>query len=210
VGVWHDYRTRVFASPMAREITTGSLTIERYRTWMEQWIPQVRVGTTWMRTAMGSMHGPLGALAKIISAHAQDEQNDFNILFSDYRNAGGAIADIDALRRNPGGEALNACMMAMASRRNPFDLLGAIYIIEGTGQRIIPVLLPLMREQLKGTSATFSFLSYHGANDTSHLKRWLDALELVLGLDLGGQVAERVLATARRTAELYAMQWEDV
>ena len=32
---------------------------------------------------------------------------------------------------------------------NPVGLLGAIYVIEGTGQRIVPALLPLLQAQLK-------------------------------------------------------------
>ena len=80
--------------------------------------------------------------------HAGEEQHDFKILFDDYRKAGGAVADLDRLKRNPGGEALNAYLHALAATRDPFGLLGAIYIIEGTGQRIVPALLPLIKASL--------------------------------------------------------------
>src|SRR5688572_10351271 len=121
------------------------------------------------------------------------------ILFEDYRKAGGDVADIDLLRRNPGGEALNSYLHALAATPNPLGLLGAIYIIEGTGQRIIPALLPLMKASLgpdgKALPAdAFRFLEYHGANDEHHLLRWLRAVEIVLEHDGEGS------ATAGRGA----------
>jgi 3-oxoacyl-[acyl-carrier-protein] synthase III len=88
-------------------------------------------------------------------------------------------------------------------------LLGAIYVIEGTGQRIIPALLPLLQAQLKLPPNAFRFLTYHGANDENHLARWLRAVQLVLAADPSGTADEDIVATARRTAQLYLMQWED-
>ena len=72
-------------------------------------------------------------------------------------------------------------MHALARQPNPLGLLGAIYIIEGTGQRIIPALLPLLRKQLDLPAQAFRFLDYHGENDARHLARWLTAVEIALG-----------------------------
>lgn len=83
------------------------------------------------------------------------------------------------MRRNPGGEALNAYLHGLAATSNPIGLLGAIYIIEGTGQRIVPSLLPLLRAALPRPDA-FRFLEYHGANDENHLERWLIAVQMAL------------------------------
>ena len=144
---------------------------------------------------------------------AGEEQDDFQILFDDYRAAGGAREDIDTLRRNPGGEALNAFMHSMAAGASPIGLLGGIYIIEGTGQRIIPVLLPMLRDQLQLPDRCFRFLKYHGTNDINHLSRWLKAVSLVLA---AGQESERaqfaqsIIQTARNVAGLYLLQWEYV
>jgi 3-oxoacyl-[acyl-carrier-protein] synthase-3 len=163
------------------------------------------------------VRAPYEALAALIETHAGDEQNDYEILYSDYRKAGG-MRELDALRRNPGGEALNSYLHALAAMPNPLGLLGAIYIIEGTGQRIIPALLPLMKASLmQGKDAlpadAFRFLDYHGANDEHHLLRWLRAVEIVLGHDSDGEAghgARAIIETARRTAELYLMQFEHV
>jgi 3-oxoacyl-[acyl-carrier-protein] synthase III len=213
--VWHDYRSAAWRTPLVRSITQRRFTTNAYVRWMESWIPQVREGSRWMREAVASMRAPYEALAAIVETHAGEEQFDFQILFDDYRSAGGSAKSIDALRRNPGGEALNAYLHAKAATESPVGLLGAIYIIEGTGQRIIPALLPLLQAQLKLPTGAFRFLSYHGANDEHHLARWLRAVSLVLQAeptsreDGSGCAAQAIVATARRTAQLYLMQWQD-
>ena len=94
----------------------------------------------------------------------------------------------------------------MARSANPLGLLGAVYIIEGTGQRIIPALLPLLHRQLDLPEEAFHFLRYHGENDPSHLARWLHGVEMALAFD---PVCDaRIVATARATAELYLLQME--
>ncbi len=207
--IWHEYRSDVWRSPSVRRLRQGQWTRQDYLGWMEHWIPQVREGSHWMREGAAALTAPFEALATLIQTHAGEEQNDFRILFEDYRRSGGAVADIGQLRRNPGGEALNSYLHALAARPNPLGLLGAIYIIEGTGQRIIPALLPLMKTHLKDVPRdAFRFLEYHGENDENHLARWLAAVEMVLAVDDKGTHARAIIATARRTAQLYLMQFE--
>lgn len=205
---WHDYRSRVWRTPMIRKLRERRFTTTDYRQWMQHWIPQVREGSKWMREGAASVQAPYEALSGLIETHAGDEQDDYMILFDDYRKAGGEIGDIDALRRNPGGEALNSYLHALAATPNPLGLLGAIYIIEGTGQRIIPALLPLMKASLDLPADAFRFLEYHGENDTHHLARWLRAVEIVFEHDADGHGARAIIDTARRTAELYLMQFD--
>jgi 3-oxoacyl-[acyl-carrier-protein] synthase-3 len=205
-SVWHDYRSRAWRTRLVRRIVDGSFTREDYLTWMRCWIPQVREGSLWMREAAAHLEPPFEDLRPLIEAHAGDEQFDFKILFTDYRAAGGVEESIEDLQRNPGGEALNAYMHARAAEVNPVGLLGGIYIIEGTGQRIIPHLLPRLRACLGLDAPVFRFLHYHGENDMAHLARWLGAVELVLRQDSGA--AERIVAAARDTANLYLMQME--
>lgn len=215
-GIWHDYRSRAWRTPLIRQIRERRLALPDYLNWMEQWIPQVREGSRWMREGAASLTGPYQALAALIDVHAGEEQDDFNILFSDYRKAGGTVARIDDLRRNPGGEALNAYLHGLAATRNPIGLLGAIYIIEGTGQRIVPALLPLIKAGLKLPPDAFRFLEYHGHNDENHLNRWLAAVEMVMAVE-GGEGAEgrsraarQIIDTARHTAALYLMQFQHI
>ncbi len=209
-AIWHDYRSRVWRTPVVRRLRNRQFQTADYLNWMENWIPQVREGSKWMREGAASLSEQYAPLAALIDTHAGEEQNDFQILFQDYRNAGGPVDSIDALRRNPGGEALNAYLHGLAATRDPIGLLGAIYIIEGTGQRIVPALLPLLKASLTLPPDAFRFLEYHGHNDEHHLARWLSAVELALDCDEDGRAEQRIVDTARRTAALYLMQFHHV
>ncbi len=206
-NIWHHYRSDVWRSPVINKLVSGRFTQEDYRQWTAQWVPQVREGSKWMREAVQSLTATYAALGELIETHAGEEQNDFMILYQDYLAAGG-IADLDALQRNPGGDALNTYLHALAARPDPVGLLGAIYVIEGTGQRIIPALLPLLRKQVNLPAKAFRFLEYHGANDEHHLARWLNAVELTLAIN--PRAAGLMLQTAKRTAQLYQMQFDHI
>lgn len=207
--VWHDYRSRAWRTPLVLRITRGALERAHMLSWMEDWIPQVQQGSLWMRRAAANLGEPYAGLRDLILLHAGDEQFDFRILFDDYQRLGGTVQSIEALHRNPGGEALNAYLHARAEGANSVGLLGAVYIIEGTGQRIVPALLPEIRRQLALPLETTKFLQYHGENDVHHLARWLHCAEMAL--DVGGAaVATDIVATARATAQLYLLQLEAV
>ncbi|RGE43360.1 StlD/DarB family beta-ketosynthase [Comamonas testosteroni] len=209
-SIWQDYRSRVWRTPLLHRIRTRQLQTQDYVRWMSHWVPQVREGSLWMREGAASLTGDYAQLASLIDLHAGEEQNDFKILHSDYLKAGGTETDISKLRRNPGGEALNAYLHGLAATPNPIGLLGAIYIIEGTGQRIVPSLLPLLRAALPLPPDAFRFLEYHGANDENHLERWLMAVQMALELDSEGTAQQAILQTARNTAAMYLMQFQHV
>lgn len=209
-SIWQDYRSKVWRTPLLHRMRTRQLQAQDYVRWMSHWIPQVREGSLWMREGAASLTGDYAALAGLIDLHADDEQHDFKILHSDYLKAGGLETDISKLRRNPGGEALNAYLHGLAATPNPIGLLGAIYIIEGTGQRIVPSLLPLLRAALPLPPDAFRFLEYHGANDEHHLERWLMAVQMALELDSTGTAQQAILQTARNTAAMYLMQFQHV
>ncbi len=209
-SIWQDYRSRVWRTPLLQRMRTRQLDTADYVRWMGHWIPQVREGSLWMREGAASLTGEYAALAGLIDLHADDEQHDFKVLYSDYLKAGGTATDIGQLRRNPGGEALNAYLHGLAATPNPIGLLGAIYIIEGTGQRIVPSLLPLLRQALPLPPDAFRFLEYHGANDEHHLERWLMAVQMALELDADGTAAQAIVQTAQHTAQLYLMQFQHV
>ena len=203
--MWHSYRSRAWRSPIVARITAGKVTDVDMLRWMEDWIPQVQQGSIWMRKGVAHLDDRFARLRELVTVHAGEEQYDFRILFDDYRRAGGSVASIDQLQRNAGGEALNAYLHSRAERPNPVGLLGAIYVIEGTGQRIVPALLPAIRQQLGLPLEAVRFLHYHGENDVKHLARWLECA--AIALEVGGAAAvDDIVATARNTAELYLMQ----
>ena len=205
MAVWHEYRSQVYRTDLVRAIMEGSITLADYLAWMECWIPQVREGSLWMRRAISSMGASFRELAGLVQLHAGEEQLDWQVLYQDYRNAGGSLL-AENLRRNPGGEALNAFMHAYAGRPDPVGLLGGIYIIEGTGQRIVPTLLPLLRAHLKVNSSLLKFIEYHGENDQAHMLRWLEAVKLAARVDEGAP--KRIVSVAESVATLYLQQWK--
>ncbi|MGL4230755.1 MAG: iron-containing redox enzyme family protein [Casimicrobium sp.] len=205
--IWHDYRSKVWRTPLIQRIVRGQFSVDDYRVWTAQWTPQVREGSLWMREGIASLTGGFTALGDLIETHAGEEQNDFQILYRNYTQAGGTLP-IDSLKRNPGGEALNSFLHSLAATPNPIGLLGAIYIIEGTGQRIVPHLLPMIKQQVDLPRDAFAFLQYHGANDENHLRRWLQGLELALLAD--PSAGDRIVQTAQRVAQLYQMQFDMV
>jgi len=75
---------------------------------------------------------------------------------------------------------------------------------------VIPQLLPLLRRQLDLPERAFRFLRYHGDNDQAHLARWLEAVEIVLAADPTPESTQRIVETARATAELYLLQFRYV
>lgn len=204
-GIWHDYRSAVWRTPVVRKLVSGQFTIEDYLQWTAQWIPQVREGSKWMRQAVDSLTNQFSTLGALIRTHAGEEQDDFMILYQDYLVAGGQ-SSLNDLKRNVGGETLNTYLHALAKRENPVGLLGAIYFIEGTGQRIVPALLPFLRQQLSLPVQAFRFLEYHGKNDEVHLQRWLDAVQMVLSIQPNAE--KEILEVAKSTAQLYLMQFQ--
>lgn len=208
--VWNDFRSKVWRTEYFSKITRNRLTQEDYLKWMENWIPQVREGSKWMRTAISNMQEPYEELKEIIETHAGEEQDDWKILFQDYKNAGGKVKNADDLFLNSGGSALNDFMYSRANSINALDLLGGIYIIEGTGQRIIPTMLPLVRSQLSLPANCFKFLKYHGVNDEHHIQRWVMAVEIVLANDPSGEMAKKIIETARQVSNFYCQQMEEI
>nr|WP_041674969.1 StlD/DarB family beta-ketosynthase [Ramlibacter tataouinensis] len=209
-GVWQDYRSAAWRTPLIRKLVEGRFAAADYRTWMEHWVPQVREGSRWMFEAVDSIGEPFLLLKALIRQHGNEEKNDFKVLYEDYLRAGGD-KPLDALVRNPGGEALNAYMHAAAARPNPVALLGGIYIIEGTGQRIIPALLPMIREQTGLPPQAYRFLQYHGDNDPHHLERWLAAVEIALdGAEDPQAMSDAIVRTAREVASLYLLHMDHV
>lgn len=204
-AIWHDYRSSVLRSEFAHKIFNGSISKDDYQKWMENWIPQVREGSIWMRTAISNLSTKFEGIQELIEMHAGEEQFDFNILYSDYKNAGGTKA-LDDLKRNAGGEELNNFMYTKARSKDPLGLLGGIFIIEGTGNKIIPTLLPFLKKNLNMQMNVFKFLEYHGENDVHHIERWANAVEMALAIE--PTCYDEIISTARKVAELYKKQWE--
>ncbi|NQY15074.1 MAG: 3-oxoacyl-ACP synthase, partial [Henriciella sp.] len=113
----------------------------------------------------------------------------------------------DDMKRTPSGDALNQFMMSMGES-NPMALLGGIFIIEGTGQKIIPTLLPFLKDTFGTELKVYKFLEYHGESDQNHLMRWANAVDLALAYS--PNMASEIVECAKKVAMLYSMQWTDI
>lgn len=204
--IWSDYRSTVLRSTLCQKIFAKNISINDYQIWMSHWIPQVRQGAVWMREAIAHAPEELKGLTDLIETHATEEQFDFNVLYNDYKISGGT-KPLDELTRTPGGDALNAYMMSMA-KTQPLALLGGIFIIEGTGQKIIPSLLPFLKDTLSENLNIYRFLQYHGENDQNHLERWASAVEIALEFDKN--LSQEIIQCAKNVAQLYLLQWMDI
>jgi 3-oxoacyl-[acyl-carrier-protein] synthase-3 len=136
-----------------------------------------------------------------------DEHRDYEMLERHYVAVGGRREEILAAPQNVGSQALSAWMMHRATQENPFDLLGAMFIIEGLGKQLARRWGKLIQEQLSLTDEDVLFFLYHGDQDGTHLERLESALRSPLLTDA---LAARIVGTAKVTARLYALQLEEL
>jgi 3-oxoacyl-[acyl-carrier-protein] synthase-3 len=108
--------------------------------------------------------------------------------------------------KNVGSEAFHAFMMQRASQPNPVDMLGAMWIIEGLGERMATGWATRMEELCEREGIT-RFMTYHGANDDDHMQRFYAMLDEVC---TGSEVVERIEMTAKVVARLYRLQLEEM
>jgi hypothetical protein len=98
-------------------------------------------------------------------------------------------------------------MYFASSRPNPVGLLGAMFIIEGLGQRLALPWSKAIQDQLGLRDEAITFLRYHGENDDDHLAMFEDALRLAVR---DRPTGEDIVRHARVTARLYRLQLEEL
>jgi hypothetical protein len=97
--------------------------------------------------------------------------------------------------------------MYRASETNPVGLIGAMWIVEGLGEKMANDWAGRI-EELTGIDRTQTrFLRYHGSNDSTHLDKLYGLLDRVCTSD---NVATEILTVAAVVARLYALQLEEV
>ena len=139
--------------------------------------------------------------------HTAAEHKDYQMLEKNYENLGEDSSIIRSGQKNIGSVALTSFMFQQASKSNPIDLLGAMFIIEGIGKRLASNWGELMRAQLNLNENQVSFFTYHGVADENHFKNLEQALNHPM-LDMN--IATRIVKTAKITAKLYKMQLEEL
>jgi 3-oxoacyl-[acyl-carrier-protein] synthase III len=206
-GVWFDFDARLQRVPIIQRLQSGRLTLDDYKALLFNLRQQVIDGSRWISRAASNVTEEYFPIRSAFIAHSQDEHRDYEMLERNYVSVGGSLEEIRAGRKNIGSEALSAYILQKASVENPFDLVGAMFIIEGLGQRLAKQWGERIREQLALTNEQVSFFLYHSESDVKHFSR------LQLALDLGLLNERRtagIVTCAKVVGRLYALQLEEI
>ena len=183
------------------------MTIEDYRDLLFNLRQQVIDGSRWISRAASNITRENFPIRSAFIGHSSDEHRDFEMIESDYVSVGGSLEVIQAGTKNIGSTALSEYILSRASRENPFDLIGAMFIIEGLGRRVARRWAVRIREQLQLDEGQVSFLMYHSESDDIHFER-LDAA--VQSGILTDPLVVDIVKAAKVVARLYVLQLEEM
>lgn len=204
---WFDFERRLARTPIIRRLDTGEFSQDDYRRLLLHLRPQVVEGSRWISRAASSFDRDHADVRSVIIRHATDEHRDYELLEQDYVASGGDLAVIQAQRRNLGSEILHAYLMYRASQPNPVGLLGAMWIIEGLGDKMARD-WALRIEDLTGSDGSNTrFMRYHAANDEQHMGKFYGLLDRVC---VDSRSAGAIVTVSRAVGRLYAMQVEEI
>ncbi|MFF2483895.1 beta-ketoacyl-ACP synthase III [Paenibacillus sp. NPDC058071] len=207
INIWIDFEQKLAHVPIIHKLYRGKFTIEDYKLLMENIRQQVIDGSQWIARAASYISIDHIDLRSMFIAHARDEHRDYQILERNYTAVGGDLTVIQLGEKNIGSEALSAYLFQRASKENPFDLMGAMWIIEGLGCRMARYWGEMIRDQLGLTNEQVSFLLYHSDSDEKHFERLEAGIQHPM---LTSDIAARIVKTAKTTARLYLLQLEEL
>ncbi len=207
IRAWFDFERRLAKVPIVKRLDLGQFNLDDYQKLLLNLRPQVVEGARWISRCASSFDRDNTDVRSVIIGHAQDEHRDFEILESDFVKSGGDLATLQSQVRNPGSEALHCFLMYRASQPNPVDLLGAMWIIEGLGEKMANDWANRIEELIGNTHEYTKFMRYHGENDDSHMDKLYGLVDRIV---TSQQVADKVVQTAKVVGRLYAMQLEEI
>ncbi|MEX0624078.1 iron-containing redox enzyme family protein [Saccharospirillum sp.] len=206
--IWSEFESRLRAVPIIADAHAGRIRLADYRTLLKDHYAQVIEGSGWISRAASSVSRPYLEQRSLFLRHAVTEHRDYEMLVRDFAACEGDLNELVDARKNLGSMALSAWMYHRASQPNPFDLLGAMFIIEGLGQWFARSFAEAVTANLSLTEAQTGFYRYHADHDPDHLAE----LEALLGsgvLEIP-DMADTLVETAAVTARLYLLQLEEV
>ncbi len=201
--VWIDFETRLLNVPVVKKIHDSELSLEDYKLLLRDLRQQVIDGSQWISRAASNIDIDLFELRSAFIKHTATEHKDYQLLEKNYIALGADGEEIRRGEKNIGSLALSNFMFQQASKPNPVDLLGAMFIIEGIGKRLAAFWGGMIKEQLKLSEEQVSFFTYHGVADENHFHNLEQALNHPA---MNKIVAEKIVKTAKTTARLYEMQ----
>ncbi len=205
--VWIDFESALGQVPLISRMLRHRMRVEEYRRLLVNLRQQVVEGSRWISRAASNLGPRHEELRSLFVRHAVAEHRDYRLLEDNYVAAGGQAEIIRSAPKNIGSEALSAFMYQAASRPDPVGLLGAMFVIEGLGERLAGPWSEAIKQQLGLCDEAVSFLAYHGANDGDHLDMFDRALALAVS---DAAVADDIVRHAKIVARLYRLQLEEI
>lgn len=204
---WFDFERRLARVPIIQRLDAGTFTQGDYGRLLLNLRPQVVEGSRWISRCASSFDREHADVRSVVIGHAKEEHRDYEVLEQDYVRIGGNLADIRSRERNVGSDALHCYLMYRAGEPNPVGLLGAMWVIEGLGEKMASDWAARI-QQLTGLTADCTrFLSYHGSNDDSHMDKLYGLIDRVC---ISTTVSDDILRTAAVVGRLYALQLEEI
>lgn len=205
--IWIDFETDLLKIPTVQKIHDGLLSLDDYKILLMDLRQQVIDGSQWISRAASNIDIELFELRSAFIKHTAVEHKDYQMLESNFVNLGEPLEKIQSGEKNIGSLALSNFMFQQASKNNPIDLLGAMFIIEGIGKRLAAFWGNMIKEQLNLDKNQVSFFTYHGVADEKHFENLEEALNHPL---MNMELAKRIAKTAKTTAALYKMQLQEL
>ena len=205
--VWLGFERDLSTVPILRRLDLGTYTVDDHLLLLRNLRQQVIEGSRWITRTASSFDRNHAEIRSTVISHAVDEHRDYEILEKDYVASGGQLEDILGLERNVGSEALHGFLMYRASRTNPVDLLGAMWIIEGLGEKMARSWAERIHELTGLGEDSTRFMTYHGHNDGDHMQRFYKTLDDVC---ISDEITISIVKTAQVVARLYRLQLEEL
>ncbi|MCL1137513.1 iron-containing redox enzyme family protein [Shewanella pneumatophori] len=205
--IWFDFDLALSKAPIVKRLEQNRLSHQDYQKLLLNLRQQVIEGSRWITRCASSFNRDYADVRSMVIGHAKDEHKDFLLLESDYLATGGDVSVIQAASKNIGSEALHGFLMYRASQENPIDLIGAMWIIEGLGNKMAGKWAELVEEQLNLPQSATRFMRYHGENDEHHLEELYKLVDRVATNDAAIKAIAR---TAKVVARLYILQLEEI
>ena len=204
---WFEFERRLSKVAIIQRMERDQLTLEDYCNLLTNIRQQVIEGSRWISRCASSFDREYSDVRSMVIRHANDEHRDYELLEADYIAAGGKLEDIQNADRNPGSEALHGFLMYRASQSNPIDLIGAMWIIEGLGQKMASDWAKRVDDAIGGEGRYTSFMRYHGDHDDTHLEKLYQLIDRVCQHQ---DQQKAIIRTATVVGRLYAMQLEEI
>lgn len=205
--VWQAFEQRISDVPVIKKLESGQFTLDDYRVLLLNLRQQVSEGGRWLSRAASSMENDLFPIRSALIVHAKDEHRDFLMLDKMYAGLGGSLEEIQTTPRNIGSEIFTAYMFHQASQTNPVQMFGAMFLIEGLGNKKAGLWGNMIKQQLNLAEEDIIFLRYHAEHDQEHYERLKSALRLP---QITQERAEAIVRMARTVGRLYCLQLEEL